>query len=121
MTVNIALPAQQVDITDKKYKKLLQNLQGNIVKPLGRNIEHHVFLRFTGSGDSVRAWIKAELADRVADAYSLNQQSKERKLTGKDGGPALGFFLSGSGYRKLDFNPRKFDGEVFRDGMKDPQ
>lgn len=49
MAVDLSARAENVSTdTGSAYRPLLENLQGNVLKPHGRNAERHVFLKFTG-------------------------------------------------------------------------
>ena len=57
-----------IDPANPKYRGLLENLQGNILKPHGRKESDHLFLRFTGDPAAVRAWIRGFARDEVTSA-----------------------------------------------------
>ena len=117
MPVNLTKPAKDVSTDSAEYQPLFQNLQGNILKPHGRNCAWQVFIKFTGSPAAIRAWIKASIAPFLFTAAQQIAQGKKPK--GTDGGLVILFFLSASGYSYLGFDPNKFGSATFRRGMKD--
>lgn len=124
MPIDLTRPADQVSIDDAAYQPLFKQLQGNILKPHGRNVEKHIFLKFTGPAASVRAWIRNKLSARIlttADQYDQSRTRAEAEAAGGefDGGMVTLFFLSAAGYRYLGFNPANFDSGAFKNGMKD--
>jgi len=121
MTIDLTRPASEVDVSPTSpYRPLLERLQGNILKPHGRNVERHVFLSFIGAPAKVRAWIRDKIAPRVLTAAKQYDDAlKRRQDSSFDGGMVTLFFLSAAGYRYLGLNPAQFDSRAFRDGMKD--
>ena len=121
MAIDLTKPAAAV-ITDpgSAYGALFEKLQGNILKSHGRNVERHVFLKFTGAPAAVRAWIKGKIAPKVLTAAEQFRQARQRRDDPDfDGGCVTLFYLSAEGYRYLGFNPRNFESKAFRKGMKD--
>ena len=121
MAIDLTRPAEEVDVTSAAYQPMLRALQGNILKSHGRNASRHVFLRFTGAPDQVKAWIREKIAPRVLTAADQIEQARQRKLDpGFDGGVVILFYLSADGYRFLGLDPKnKLKSKAFRDGMKD--
>lgn len=121
MTIDLSKPPENVG-TDpgSPYRKLFEKLQGNVLKPHGRNVEKHAFLKFTGPPADVRKWIRDKIAPRVLTAAEqYDQARKRREDPGFDGGCVTLFYLAAEGYRYLGFNPKAFDSKAFRKGMKD--
>lgn len=117
MPITLTKPADDVDIESAEYVPLLDNLQANILWPHGRNFARHVFVRFTGTPDAVKAWIRAT-GKTVTRAGDQLAQIKEREKDEKfDGGVVKSFFISARGYEFLGFDTRRFE-HVFRSGMK---
>ena len=54
MSIDLTKPPEDVT-TDpgSAYRPLFERLQGNILKSHGRNVEKHVFLKFTGAQAAV--------------------------------------------------------------------
>lgn len=121
MPIDLNAPADQVT-TDagSPYRAMLEKLQGNVLKPHGRNVEKHIFLKFTGDPAKVRAWIRGKVAPDLLTTAKQYDQGRARKANpGLDGGLVKLFFLSAAGYRYLGLNPKPFDSGAFKDGMKD--
>jgi len=114
MPVKLDTPAEEFDTADPRLATMLGNLQANILKPHGRDFARHVFLRFTGSPSSVRAWIRSIVAPGVTTAAK-----QFGTPPGTDGGVVGGFFLSAKGYQFLGLKLSGFGSGVFRKGMKD--
>ncbi|HEX8466985.1 MAG TPA: hypothetical protein VF620_04185 [Allosphingosinicella sp.] len=121
MAIDLTKPASEVATgPGSPYRPLLERLQGNILKPHGRNVERHIFLRFTGAPAAVRRWIRETLAPRIlTSAEQFDQASARRADSDFDGGMVTFFYLSSAGYRFLGLNPRLFESKAFRKGMKD--
>ena len=117
MPAPLTRPAKDVDITAAEYEPLLTNLQANILWAHGRNFARHVFVRFTGSPDAAKAWIRTIAADVTSSLEQRNQILRRDADNTFDGGLVTGFFLSAKGYEFLGFDTRRFEG-VFRRGMK---
>jgi len=117
--VPVDLGETDIDPADPKYRQMLENLQGNILKPHGRGEEDHVFLRFTGGGDAVRAWIR-RFADEVTSTREQLDATRAFRATGTSGGMFAGVYLSSNGYRALGLDTAVFgaSGQSFRNGMK---
>lgn len=121
MPIDLTKPPKDVSVEPTSpYRPLFERLQGNVLKPHGRNVEKHAFLMFTGPKADVRAWIKGKIAPRVLTAAEQYDQAlKRREDPTFDGGCVTLFYLSAAGYRYLGFNPNQFDSKAFRKGMKD--
>jgi Dyp-type peroxidase family len=115
MPIDLDLPASQVDLGSSAYANLRKNLQGNIIKSLGRPRQHHIFLEFTGTTAAIKTWIKTHIAPKVITAEAQRLQSAN---PGVDGGLAVNFFLSSAGYQKLGLAIDGFASKAFRRGMK---
>jgi Dyp-type peroxidase family len=120
MAVLLNQPATAVDIDAAAYRPLLENLQGNILRPHGRNAARHVFIRFTKPAAQVRTWVREKIAPRVLTAAAQYDQAKQRSADPTiDGGVVILFFLSADGYRYLGLEPDSLKSKAFRRGMKD--
>lgn len=121
MAIDLTRPAEDVLVDQNSpYRPLLAKLQGNILKPHGRNVENHIFLKFTGAAADVRQWIRDQLAPRILTAAAQFDQAAKREADDSfDGGLVTLFFLSAAGYRYLGLDPQGFDSRAFRKGMKD--
>lgn len=118
MAVDLGRPAADVEAAE--YRTMLDNIQGNILKSHGRNVERHVFLKFTGAAGDVRRWIRERIAPRVLTAAAQYEQARRRRADENfDGGMVTLFHLSAAGYSYLGLNPSRLDSSAFRKGMKD--
>lgn len=118
MSVDLTRPANQVSVDDSAtYGAMFERLQGNILKPHGRNCAWQVFLKFTGSATQVKAWLRDEIAPNLFTAAKQIAQGQAPK--GTDGGLVTLFFLSAAGYTYLGLDPKKLASTPFRKGMKD--
>lgn len=114
MAIDLSKSARNVSVGDPAYRPMFENLQGNILKPHGRNCAWQVFIQFTGSAAAIKSWIKADIAPNLFTAAKQFAQPK-----GTDGGLVTLFFLSASGYVHLGLDPKKLASTPFRRGMKD--
>ena len=121
MPIDLTRPATDVLVApNSPYRPLFERLQGNVLKPHGRNVEKHIFLKFTGPAAAVRTWIRDVLTPRILTAAGQYDQALQRDADENfDGGLVTLFYLSAAGYRYLGFNPQNFDSSAFRKGMKD--
>lgn len=95
---------QPIDWKDPKYAKMLDDLQGHILKHHGRDHSNHLFLRFDGSAPATKTAIRA-IGRHVLTASAQLLQAEARHATREDGGPVVLFYLSASGYAKLGLQP----------------
>ena len=108
-----------------KFRVLLDELQGNILKPHGR--DHVILILFAlerGKAWVARAWIRALAAKHVtsahrqlceADDYREKKAAHKRRAPGK---PFCTFLLSAAGYLALGRDLRLPSDSRFRAGMK---
>jgi Dyp-type peroxidase family len=98
-----------IDHTQQQYQDVLQDLQGNILKPHGRNNSVQIFLTFpntredSGKLAALRQWIAQFAAQDITSAKKQLDDAiawREKKI---DGGVFVHFSLSSSGYEKLGF------------------
>jgi Dyp-type peroxidase family len=83
-------------------KKMLADLQGNILKGHGRDHTTNLVLRFDPSKKAAaRTFIQKVVAPLVTDAAKQLKQGQIFKKTGKPGDVFVGFFLSVTGYQVL--------------------
>ena len=118
MAIDLSRPADQVSVTDTAtYGEMFKRLQGNILKPHGRNCAWQLFIKFTGPAPQVRNWVRTQVAPNLFTAADQIAQGKAPK--GTDGGLVTLFFLSAAGYSYLGLDPKKLASTPFRKGMKD--
>src|SRR5213083_1549230 len=63
-----------IDPARPEYRKMLENLQSNILKPHGRKESNHLVLRFAAGPETIRGWIR-EFARR--EVTSAQKQLEE--------------------------------------------
>ena len=109
-----------IDPANPKYRGLLENLQGNILKPHGRKESDHLFLRFTGDPAAVRAWIRGFARDEVTSAREQIDSATAFRGRGAPGGMFANLYLSATGYSAFGIDTGAFGpaGASFRNGMK---
>ncbi|MGE3537904.1 MAG: Dyp-type peroxidase [Candidatus Tectimicrobiota bacterium] len=104
-------------------REALQQVQGNILRPHGRNHAAHLFVRFTAHPPAVRGWLRA-LAQDVTSAYQQLEESQRYRHSGQSGRVFVHVALSASGYTHLGLRPAAptgFRDQAFLAGMKAAQ
>lgn len=119
MSVNLN-NSTAIDPEDGQYMRMLQNLQGNILKRHGRDHSVNVFLRFKSTPREVGGYL-AKLVDNqvITSAWEQHERGKaERENAAEMFG---NLFLTASGYSKLNLDPAKLPHptKYFLNGMKD--
>jgi Dyp-type peroxidase family len=100
----IDLSREEPVVPGNGYRKLLENLQGNILKWHGRDCVHLLPIRFQeGKSEAVQRWVYQFARERVTSAWRQLQEAKEHR-EGKPTGNFGGLYLTASGYRKLGFS-----------------
>src|SRR5437773_7162029 len=99
---------------------MLENLQGNLLKPHGRKESDHLFLRFTGDRTAVRSWVRGFARDEVTSAREQLDAATAFRGRGAPGGMFANLYLSATGYTTLGLDTAAFGpaGASFRNGMK---
>jgi Dyp-type peroxidase family len=101
-------------------RKMLEDLQGNILKGHGRNFTYNLFLNFNvGQYDRAREFVH-DIAAQMPSALSQLQASDVYKSTGESASVFTAFFLSARGYGALgraDLKPTR-NADPFEAGMK---
>jgi len=118
--MSVDLADTNIDPADPKYRPMLENLQGNILKAHGRKESDHLFLRFTGDRTAVRAWIRGFARDEVTSAKEQLDEAQAFRTTGARGSIFGAIGLSATGYAALGIDTGAFGpaGASFRNGMK---
>ena len=117
----VDLRETDIDPGAPEYRKLLENLQSNILKPHGRKESDHLFVRFTGEPEAVRSWIRGFARRGITSARKQLDETEAHRQHGTPGGAVAGLSLSARGYEALGLVGRDFGdpGQAFRNGMKD--
>lgn len=116
----VDLRETDIDPNRPEYRKMLDNLQANILKPHGRQESDFLVVRFTSGPEAARAWIRGFARSDVTSARKQLEETVGFHDHGARGGLVATFALSAAGYRALGLLPEDFGGggQVFRDGMK---
>src|SRR5437867_989968 len=119
----MAVDLSQTDIDPSKpeFRRMLENLQANILKPHGRKESNLLVLRFTGEAKDVRAWIRRFGREEVTSMRQQLDETRGFKEHGTPGRVVATLALSARGYEALGLDTGLFGaaGESFRKGMKD--
>src|SRR2546421_10317027 len=109
-----------IDPARSEYRKMLENLQANILKPHGRKESDHLLVRSAAGPEAVRAWIREFARREVTSARKQIDETGNYHDHGTRGGLVAGFALSAAGYGALGLLPEDFggSGQSFREGMK---
>src|SRR5437867_11472257 len=109
-----------IDPSKPEYRKMLENLQSNILKPHGRKESDHLVVRFAAGPETVRAWIRDFGRREVISARKQLDETGNYHDHGTRGGLVASFALSAKGYGALGLLPADFggSGQSFREGMK---
>ena len=117
---SIDVDSNSLNYSGDEYVAMLARLQGNIVKPHGRDFSSHLFLAFSGADMAkVKRWIAGKLVPLITSAQAQGQQSAAFRAAGTGGGLFCGFGLSADGYAALGIAPVPDDPSFLR-GMKHP-
>ena len=116
----VDLRETNIDPERPEYRKMLENLQANILKPHGRKESDHLFVRFTAEPEAICAWIREFARREVTSARKQLDETINYHDHGTRGGLVANFALSATGYRALGLLPEDFGGagQSFRNGMK---
>ncbi len=109
-----------IDPARTEYRKMLENLQSNILKPHGRKESDHLVVRFTAEPEAICAWIREFARRDVTSARKQLDDTGSYHDHGTRGGLVASFSLSAKGYGVLGLMPEDFggSGQSFRKGMK---
>ena len=116
----VDLRDMNIDPTRPEYRKMLENLQSNILKPHGRKESDHLVVRFAAGPETVRAWIREFGRREVTSARKQLDETGNYHDHGTRGGLVASLALSAKGYNALGLLAEDFDGssQSFRNGMK---
>jgi len=99
-----------IDPHDRAYQNMLDNLQGNILKPHGRNHAGHIFLKFKAEAAIVRRWARDFATRYVTSAQLQIKEASDFRVHRIPGKLFGNLFLSASGYRALGFTEDQLQG-----------
>jgi deferrochelatase/peroxidase EfeB len=128
------------ETADEGYKKLFQDIQGNILKSHARPHVKLLFLRFEAGKEDVRKWIRKDIAPLVtsfSEQMAITETKKQNRTSPSpriaqralvaDHDPLFGnFFITSKGVEKLGLELPQDTAQSFTDGMRgritaDPQ
>src|SRR3989441_5498476 len=118
--MSVDLADTNIDPADPKYRPMLENLQGNILKAHGRKESDHLYLRFSGDRTAVKAWIREFARDEITSAKEQLDDARGFRATGTKGPTFASCGLSTLGYEAIGIDTGAFGptGQSFRNGMK---
>jgi Dyp-type peroxidase family len=97
----VDLAATRIDHRAEKYQKMLENLQGNILKGHGRNHAVHLCVGFTAEPRAVATWMRdfaqayvTSARQQLDDSKGCKKQKSHSRLFGN-------LFLTAAGYEHL--------------------
>jgi Dyp-type peroxidase family len=93
---------EPIDPEDPRYKETLEHLQGNILKPHGRDHVRLLLLRFTAEPAEARKWLRFFAAEWLTSA-SAQLREAETHRRNRPTGVFGGLFLTAPGYERLGF------------------
>jgi Dyp-type peroxidase family len=120
MGIDISQDNPPISPEDPKYRALLARLQGNVLKPHGRDHAVHIFIRFHSQAEErvIRQWI-ADFTNRyITSAWRQYCEAREFKLNGISGRPFGNLFLTKVGYERIGHSPDRLDDPLFQSGME---
>ncbi|MFS0773867.1 hypothetical protein [Sphingomonas sp. 1P08PE] len=101
---------------DAEQRKVLDDLQGNILDGHGRKATRNIFLRFDDA-ERGRAFVR-DMAPLITSAWRQLDDARAFRATGKAAGAFFGLMLSAAGYAALGVAAKKpTDGGAFDQGM----
>src|SRR5712691_4961614 len=72
-----------IDPARSEYRKMLENLQSNILKPHGRKESDHLLVRFAAGPETVRAWIREFARREVTSARKQLDETGNITITAR--------------------------------------
>jgi len=109
-----------IDPARPEYRRMLENLQSNILKPHGRKESDHLVVHFTSEPNAICGWIREFARRELTSARKQLDDTGSYHDHGTRGGLVASFALSANGYRALGLLPEDFggSGQAFRNGMR---
>ena len=107
-----------IDPNQAETKKLMQSIQGNILKGHGRNFSRHIFLKINDKNEA-KSYLANFAINHVTSALAQFQQAREFQSNGTEH-IFCNMRFSSSGYKVLDIEAKKHPKDsIWRNGMKD--
>jgi Dyp-type peroxidase family len=107
----------QITTPDADTKRVLDDLQANIVKGHGRNHTAHLFLTFSSGNQTALRTAFKKLAKRVTSA-SIQAAEALKAKNGQTSAPVFCLFLTKAGYQALGVAANRQPGDLaFTEGM----
>src|ERR1044072_9359323 len=120
MAINLAAPLAWTKATAEELR-LLECLQGNILKGHGRDFTANIFFKLDPAKPLLSKRMLRDLANyHLTSAYRQLLDAQEFKKSGKDGGPFACLALSFKGYQALGLAAAAPGDADFQAGMKAP-
>lgn len=120
MPINLGGPLAWTKATADE-QKMLQTLQGNILKGHGRDYTANIFFQFDPAKQLQSKRLLRDLANyHLTSAYRQLLDTEQHKIDGKDGGPFANLALSFKGYQALGLAAAAPADPDFHAGMKAP-
>jgi Dyp-type peroxidase family len=120
MAINLTAPLAWTKANAEELR-MLQALQGNILKGHGRNHTANIFFRLDPAKQLASRRMLRRLAnEKLTDALRQLLDAKRFKETGRDGGPFVHLALTFKGYQALGLAAKAPADPDFQAGMKAP-
>ena len=94
-----------IDPARSEYRRMLEDLQSNILKPHGRKESDHLLVRFAAGPETVRAWIREFARRQVTSARKQLDETGNYQDHGTRGGLVASFALSEAGSGTRSYRP----------------
>lgn len=106
--------------TEIEIQKLLEDIQGNILKSHARQLVRLVSLQFQNDIESVKKWIETEIATKITSMSEQLEDAENHKKEIEQNKPVfMSFSLSHQGYLMLGLDAGSFlTDQSFISGMK---
>jgi Dyp-type peroxidase family len=121
MTVNLNAPLKWTSATPEQIR-MLENLQGNILKGHGRHYTANIFFRFAPNDATLARRLVRDLANyHLTSAHAQLLKTKQYKSSGLPGGPFCHLALTFKAYAELGLPASAAPTDAdFRAGMASP-